>query len=145
MHFILKTDATYELLNLGYSLYNYITISTTYSFSRTNTLPYVIILKFKIIIVILLATNFVIARVKGRRHQMEASLHYWPLWGETTGHRWIPLTKASNVGLWCFLWCVPEQTGRNSGDAGDMRRHGTNHNVTVLTFFVSSPLPGLDL
>ena len=27
-----------------------------------------------------------------------------PLWGESTGHRWIPLTKASDAELWCFLW-----------------------------------------
>ena len=33
-----------------------------------------------------------------------------PLWGESTGHRWIPLTKASDVELWCFLWSAPEQT-----------------------------------
>ena len=33
-----------------------------------------------------------------------------PLWGESTGDRWIPLTKASDVELWCFLWSVPEQT-----------------------------------
>ena len=33
-----------------------------------------------------------------------------PLWGESTGHRWIPLTKASDVQLWCFLWSAPEQT-----------------------------------
>ena len=32
-----------------------------------------------------------------------------PLWGEFTGHRWIPLTKASDVGLWGFLWPVPEK------------------------------------
>ena len=32
------------------------------------------------------------------------------LWGESTGHRWIPLTKASNAALWCFLWFAPEQT-----------------------------------
>ena len=32
-----------------------------------------------------------------------------PLWGESIGHWWIPLTKASNAELWCFLWCVPEQ------------------------------------
>ena len=32
-----------------------------------------------------------------------------PLWGESTGDRWIPLTKASDVELWCFLWSVPEQ------------------------------------
>ena len=33
-----------------------------------------------------------------------------PLWGEFTGHRWIPLTKASDAELWCFLWSAPEQT-----------------------------------
>ena len=26
-----------------------------------------------------------------------------PSWGESTGHRWIPLTKASDAELWCFL------------------------------------------
>ena len=27
-----------------------------------------------------------------------------PLWGEFTGHRWIPLTKASYAELWCFFY-----------------------------------------
>ena len=31
-----------------------------------------------------------------------------------TGPRWIPLTKASDAGLWCFLWCTPEQTGEET-------------------------------
>ena len=33
-----------------------------------------------------------------------------PLWGEFTGHRWIPLTKASDAELLCLLWSAPEQT-----------------------------------
>ena len=33
-----------------------------------------------------------------------------PLCGEFTGHRWIPLTKASDAEFWCFLWSAPEQT-----------------------------------
>ena len=33
-----------------------------------------------------------------------------PLWGEFTGHRWIPLTKASDAELLCFLWSGPEYT-----------------------------------
>ena len=33
-----------------------------------------------------------------------------PLWEESTGHRWIPLTKASDAEPWCFLWCAPQQT-----------------------------------
>ena len=27
---------------------------------------------------------------------------------EFTGDRWIPRKKASDVELWCFLWCLPE-------------------------------------
>ena len=26
-----------------------------------------------------------------------------PFWGESTGHRWIPLTNASDAELWCCL------------------------------------------
>ena len=33
-----------------------------------------------------------------------------PLWVEFTGHRWIHLTKASDVELWCFLWSGLVQT-----------------------------------
>ena len=33
-----------------------------------------------------------------------------PLWGESTGHRLISFTKASDVELRCFLLSVPEQT-----------------------------------
>ena len=33
-----------------------------------------------------------------------------PLCREFTDHRWIPLTKASDAELWCFLWSAPEQT-----------------------------------
>ena len=29
-------------------------------------------------------------------------------WGESTGHRWIPLTKASDAEVRCFL-SAPEQ------------------------------------
>ena len=31
-----------------------------------------------------------------------------PLCGEFTGHRLIPLTKASDAELWCFLWSALE-------------------------------------
>ena len=33
-----------------------------------------------------------------------------PLWGESTDHRWIPLTKARDAELWFFLLSAPEQT-----------------------------------
>ena len=32
-----------------------------------------------------------------------------PLWRESTGHRWISLTEASDVELRYFLWSAPEQ------------------------------------
>ena len=32
-----------------------------------------------------------------------------PLWEKFTGHRWIPLTKASDAELWCFLCSAPEK------------------------------------
>ena len=35
---------------------------------------------------------------------------YMPLRGESTGHRLIPLIKASDAELWCFLWSGPEPT-----------------------------------
>ena len=45
-----------------------------------------------------------------------------PLCGEFTGHRGIPLTKASDVELWCFLWSVPWINGWvNNREAGDLR------------------------
>ena len=37
-------------------------------------------------------------------------LRYWPLCEQFIGHRWIPLTKASDAELWCFLWSAPEHT-----------------------------------
>ena len=32
------------------------------------------------------------------------------LCAEFTSDRWIPLTKASDAELWCFLWAAPQQT-----------------------------------
>ena len=33
-----------------------------------------------------------------------------PLWGQFAGDQRIPLKKASDAELWCFLLSVPEQT-----------------------------------
>ena len=51
------------------------------------------------------------------------------LWGETTGHRWIPLTKANDADLWCFFWSTPEQTVEQTVD---LRHCCTYYDVTVL-------------
>ena len=37
-----------------------------------------------------------------------------PLWGESTGDRWIPPTKASDAELWCFPLSAPEQTAEQT-------------------------------
>ena len=59
---------------------------------------------------------------------------HWPLWGEFTGDRWIPLTKASDAELWCFLWsaCAWINGWANHRDAGDLRRHRAYYDVTVM-------------
>ena len=31
---------------------------------------------------------------------------------KSSGYRWIPLAKASDPELWCFLWCAHEQTAK---------------------------------
>ena len=58
-----------------------------------------------------------------------------PLCGELMGHRWIPLTKAGNAELWCFLWAAPWIDGWvNNREAGDLRRHRTHYDVVVLVW-----------
>ena len=46
------------------------------------------------------------------QHQMETFSALPETWKirEFTGHQWIPLTKASDAELWCFLWSPREQT-----------------------------------
>ena len=56
-----------------------------------------------------------------------------PLCGKFTGHRWIPLTKASDAGLWCFLWSATWINGWvNNREAGDLSRHRAHYDVTVM-------------
>ena len=51
---------------------------------------------------------------------------------EFTGHRCIPLTKASDAEFWCFLWFAPEQRVKSNQGAGDLRRHRAHYDVTVM-------------
>ena len=58
-----------------------------------------------------------------------------PLFGEFTGHRWIPRTKAIDAELWCFLWSAPWiNDWVNNREAGDLRRHHTHYDVIVMIF-----------
>ena len=57
-----------------------------------------------------------------------------PLCGEFTCHRCIPLTKASDAELWCFLWSAPWINGWvNNREAGDLRRHRAHYDVIVMS------------
>ena len=60
-----------------------------------------------------------------------------PLWGESTDHRWMPLQKASDEELWCFLWSPLEQTvEQKAGHRWDaialVRRHSNIMNKLIL-------------
>ena len=47
--------------------------------------------------------------------------------------RWIPLTKASDAELWCFLWSAPEQTVVQTIDSSVIwDAMGADYDVTVM-------------
>ena len=54
-----------------------------------------------------------------------------PVSGEFTGHRGIPVTKACDAELGCFL-CAWWNGWLNTRDAGDLRRHRAHYDVTVI-------------
>ena len=59
---------------------------------------------------------------------------YWPpLCGEFTDHRWIPITKASNAELWCFLICAGTNGWVNNRDTGGLRRHRAHCDVIKIS------------
>ena len=53
-----------------------------------------------------------------------------PLWGESTGHQWMLLTKASYAELWCLIWST--NGWAISQYATDLRRHRAHYDVTVM-------------
>ena len=68
------------------------------------------------------------------RHQMETFSALLALCeGNPPVTGGLPL-RASNVGLWCFLWSAPEQTVRQTKIetlAGDLGRHRHYYDVTL--------------
>ena len=70
-----------------------------------------------------------------------------PLWGESTGHRWIPFTKTSDAELWCSLWSAPEQTVEQTIETTVIWNaialimtslHGFGISETVIIFFTAT-------
>ena len=70
--------------------------------------PYETHLKLKSLKSPLLLTYFSVAHSMMTSSNENSFRVTSPLCGEFTGHRWIPLTKANDAELWCFLWSVPE-------------------------------------
>ena len=55
------------------------------------------------------------------------------LCGGFTGHRWIPLTKASDAELWFFFFiCVWINDWLNDRKASDLRRHRAHYDFIVM-------------
>ena len=54
------------------------------------------------------------------------------LFGEFTGHWWIPQTQAINVELWCLslIWAWTNRV--NNRNAGDLGHHRAHYDVTVM-------------
>ena len=56
-----------------------------------------------------------------------------PLSGDFTGHRWIPLTKASYVELRYFLWSASSINGLvNNLEVDDLRRLPAHYDVIIM-------------
>ena len=51
-----------------------------------------------------------------------------PLWGESTGHRWGPVTRSFHIYAWTNGWA-------NNRDVADLRRHYAHYDVTVMTYY----------
>ena len=56
-----------------------------------------------------------------------------PLWGEFTGHRWIPLTKDSDTEI--FFKCLWTNGWANHRNVGDLRRNSVHYDVTVMHLY----------
>ena len=51
---------------------------------------------------VILSRFFAQAFVQAHIKENIKALRHWPLWGESTGDRWIPLTKASKAEMFPF-------------------------------------------
>ena len=58
---------------------------------------------------------------------------YWPLWGESIGHRWILSQRAVARSCDVFFDLHPNKRFGKNQDASDLRRTGAHYYVTVIT------------
>ena len=64
-------------------------------------------------------------------------LLHWPMWGELTADQWIPLTKANDAELWCYLWSVPQQRLNKQLIHHDLRHQHAHHDIVVMVWSMS--------
>ena len=65
-----------------------------------------------------------------------------PLCGEFTGHRWIPFTKPVTRSLDIFIDLRLKNGWVNNREAGDLRRHRANYDVTTIRIRSQQWRPG---
>ena len=59
-----------------------------------------------------------------------------PLWGESTGDRWIPSQRASGADIWSFDIDL-NNSWTNIRMAGDMKRHDVFYDFIVIKMGVN--------
>ena len=56
-----------------------------------------------------------------------------PLWRESIGHQWIPITEARDAGLFSWIWL---SSCANNWKAGDLRSHRAHYQVIVMAMWI---------
>ena len=106
-------------------------------FSQMTNNGHAFILKTKNVLILSTPAQFRIHMINTSyawwRHQMETFSALLALC-ITTGHRWIPRTKASDAELWCFLWSAWINGWVNNREAGDLKRHRAHFDVIVMVW-----------
>ena len=66
---------------------------------------------------------------EGQSHDDVIKWNHFPRYWSFVRGMWIPLPKASDAKLWCFLWSSPWVNNR---EGGDLRRHRAHYGVIVM-------------
>ena len=78
---------------------------------------------FIIFFMAILAVFFILVLYPSDVVTGKGSPHYWPLWGESTIHWWIPVAKGQLCGALKLLLLVWTSCGTNNWITVDLRHH----------------------
>ena len=109
-------------------------------YARIGSVPYLVGQSFQVNIIHVHVYCVCSLNFPRWRHQMEIfSALLAPLCGKSTGHWWIPITKASDAKLWRFLWSPPKQSKRRwlEKQLGSLWRHFYSRWLTVTPSTIS--------